>query len=79
MDDIDWRLFVHGPEDPCKRNPLWLDERGTSGDLGDLFVRCACKCSRPLYEATEFEDNPLGTCRGWGVDHEKTATFPAGC
>ena len=64
VDDIDWRLFVHGPGDPCRRRLLWLDERGTSGDLGDLSVRCECNRSRPLYEATEFQNNPLGTCRG---------------
>ena len=81
VDNIDWRLFVHGPEDPCKRNPLWLDERGTSGDLGDLFVRCACKRSRPLYEATEFENNPLGTCNGerpWlGRDSRENCALPS--
>ena len=32
VDDIDWFRFVHGPDDPCRR-ALWLDERGTSGDL----------------------------------------------
>ena len=64
VDDIDWRLFVHGPGNPCTRRELWLDERGTSGDLGDLSVRCACKRSRALYEAMEFENHPLGICRG---------------
>ena len=43
---------------------LWLDERGTSGDLADLVVRCECEKSRGLYEATVIELNPLGTCRG---------------
>ena len=27
IDDLDWRLYVHGPGDSCKRQ-LWLDERG---------------------------------------------------
>lgn len=64
VDDLDWRAFVHGPGDPCRRQ-LWLDERGTSGDLADLVVRCECgKPSRALYEATVLEDNPLGTCQG---------------
>ena len=30
---------------------LWLDERGTSGDLADLYVRCECEKSRGLFEA----------------------------
>ena len=63
VDDLDWYRFVHGPEDNCRRQ-LWLDERGTSGDLADLVVRCECRKSRSLYEATLLEMNPLGTCRG---------------
>lgn len=63
VDDLDWRRFVHGAEDTCWRQ-LWLDERGTSGDLADLVVRCECGKSRGLYEASVIEVNPLGTCRG---------------
>ncbi len=63
VDDLDWHRYVHGLEDNCRRQ-LWLDERGTSGDLADLVVRCECKKSRGLHEATELELNPLGTCRG---------------
>jgi hypothetical protein len=63
VDDLDWRRFVHDAEDTC-RQQLWLDERGTSGDLADLVVRCECGKSRSLYEATQIEMNPLGTCRG---------------
>jgi hypothetical protein len=63
VDDLDWYGFVHGAQDNCRRQ-LWLDERGTSGDLSDLFLRCECKKSRSLYEATLFEEKPLGTCRG---------------
>lgn len=63
VDDLGWHRYVHGPEDNCRRQ-LWLDERGTSGDLADLVVRCECKKSRGLYEATEVEVNPLDTCFG---------------
>jgi hypothetical protein len=63
VDDLDWHRFVHGAQDGCRRQ-LWLDERGTSGDLADLVVRCECGKSRSLYEATLLEMNPLGTCRG---------------
>lgn len=62
VDDLDWWRFAHGP-DNCRRQ-LWLDERGTSGDLADLVVRCECGTQRGLYEATLLELNPLGTCRG---------------
>lgn len=65
VDDLDWHGFVHGPEAGCSRTrQLWLDERGTSGDLVDLVVRCECGKSRGLYEATQLEMIPLGTCRG---------------
>ena len=63
VDDLDWRGFVHGEGNPCRRQ-LWLDERGTTGDLADLFVRCECRKSRPLYEAAELDQNPLDTCQG---------------
>jgi hypothetical protein len=63
VDDLDWRRFVHGAQDDCRRQ-LWLDERGTSGDLADLIVRCECGKTRSLYQATLLEMNPLGTCRG---------------
>ncbi len=63
VDDLDWRRFVHEVGDNCRRQ-LWLDERGTGGDLADLVVRCECKKSRSLHEATAIEVNPLGTCYG---------------
>ena len=62
VDDLDWYEFVHGAE-RCRRE-LWLVERGTTGDLSDLVVRCDCGKQRSLYEAAELGDNPLGTCSG---------------
>ena len=79
VDDLDWSGFVHGSE-VCTRQ-LWLDERGTTGDLADLVVRCECRKSRRLYEATEFSQRPLGTCRGkrpWlGLDTEEPCDQPS--
>jgi hypothetical protein len=64
ISDIDWLGFVHGGRTDC-RQQLFLDERGTSGDLADILVRCACKVSRSLVEATQKGDqSPLGPC--WG-------------
>ena len=63
VDDIDWFRFVHGPDDPCRR-ALWLDERGTSGDLAEQIVRCECGKSRRMHEATDLAKFPLGDCRG---------------
>ena len=63
IDDVDWYRFVHEPDDPC-RGRLWLDERGTSGDLVEQIVRCECGRSRRMHEAVDFASFPLGKCRG---------------
>lgn len=80
IDDLDWRRYVHGSEDTCNR-ALWLDERGTGGDLADQVVRCECGKSRGLYEAAELDFKPLGSCPGrrpWlGVDSRETCDQPS--
>ena len=63
VDDLDWRGFVHSGSTSCQR-PLWLDERGQSGDLADLVVRCQCGRQRRLSEAGDWNERPLGNCRG---------------
>ncbi len=64
VSDIDWRLFVHGPGDDCQREPLWIDERGTSGDLTAITIRCECGKLKELSAATKQKDVPLGFCSG---------------
>ncbi len=80
VDDIDWRRYVHGAGDDCRRQ-LWLDERGTSGDLADLVVRCECSKKAPLFRASMIEENSLGTCRGrrpWlGMNSNEECNLPA--
>lgn len=63
VSDINWKVFVHGQGDACTR-PLWLEERGTSGDLTDVFVRCDCGKFKALSAATKLNDVPLGFCNG---------------
>ena len=73
VDDIDWRRFVHKTNDECRRQ-LWLDERGTSGDLAEQIVRCECGKSRRMHEAADLTKFPLGTCSGarpWLGSHAK--------
>ena len=36
--DIDWYGFVHTRNPQCRRQ-LWKDERGTSGDISEIWVR----------------------------------------
>jgi hypothetical protein len=63
IDDLSWHWLVHGSGDPCRRQ-LWLDERGTGGDLSDLTIRCECKASRRLSEVADPALNALGPCHG---------------
>ena len=62
--DIDWYYFVHRGANNCRRD-LWIDERGTSGDLSEVWVRCECKAERPMIDATKSEMHALGRCDGW--------------
>jgi hypothetical protein len=67
IDDIDWYAFVHQGQTDCKLagRALWMDERGTSGDLAEIVIRCECKIERPFFEATRMGENPpLGNCNG---------------
>ena len=64
VSDINWRVFVHGKDSRCTRT-LWLDERGTSGELTDIVVRCECGLSKELSITTTREGAaPLGFCNG---------------
>ena len=42
--DIDWYSFVHNGKNDCasKYRQLWIEERGTSGDLTEVWIRCEC-------------------------------------
>jgi hypothetical protein len=61
--DIHWYHFVHKGDTACRRD-LWVDERGTSGDLSEVWVRCECKAERPVGEATKADAYALGRCDG---------------
>lgn len=62
--DIDWYSFVHGEGASTCRRPLWMDERGTSGDLSEIWVRCECGQERQIVEATGPSTGALGRCDG---------------
>ncbi|MCY1062785.1 DUF1998 domain-containing protein [Nannocystis sp. SCPEA4] len=65
ISDIDWHRFVHAGEPPAARARLWIDEGGTGGDLGDIYIRCeATGARRPLGEAKLPDSRVLGRCRG---------------
>jgi hypothetical protein len=60
LQDINWRWVVHAGTE-C-REPLWLQERGTSADPRDTRVTCGCGASISLEQA--FMPGRLGKCRG---------------
>jgi hypothetical protein len=65
--DIDWYAFAHNGPSECgkQQRQLYLDERGTSGDLTEVFVRCECgKADRSLAQAAKLQNQALGLCDG---------------
>ena len=65
--DIDWYAFAHnGPSDCAKQQrQLYIDERGTSGDLTEVWVRCECgRAERSLAQAAKLQNQALGLCDG---------------
>jgi len=64
--DIDWYFFLHGADDTCRKQcrQLYMDERGTSGDLTDIFVRCDCGRSRSMARVAREKADIFGKCDG---------------
>jgi len=61
--DIDWPAFVHGAQTGCGRD-LWVEERGTSGDLDEIILVCDCGATRALSQAARLDLGALGKCNG---------------
>jgi hypothetical protein len=65
LDDIDWRTFAHRQKGPSCGRRMWLEERGTTGDIAETMVGCECGIPpRSLYDALGIESRALGTCQG---------------
>jgi hypothetical protein len=62
--DIDWYTFVHVGSTQCRRQ-LWIDERGTTGDISEIWVRCECGVERSIGDAAMREAKALGNCDGF--------------
>ena len=63
LSDIDWRGFIHQYRGDCARQ-IWMEERGSSGDLADAIVGCDCGLERSMAQATRRGAENLGTCPG---------------
>lgn len=64
LSDIDWIGFVHEWATPRCERPLWIEERGTSGDLVDVWILCECGKARSMVHATRQGEATLRYCRG---------------
>lgn len=63
LSDVDWRGFIHMYRGDCLR-PIWMEERGSSGDLADVIVGCECGAERSMAQATRRGAENLGECGG---------------
>jgi hypothetical protein len=61
--DIDWKAFAHGTQSDCPRD-IWVEERGTSGDMNDIWILCDCGATRPMSAAATRQARALGKCNG---------------
>ena len=61
--DIEWHPFVHGTNNSC-RLELFVEERGTSGDLDSIWIRCSCGQERAMSQAARMDLGALGKCDG---------------
>jgi hypothetical protein len=65
--DIDWYFFLHGKDDTCRKQGriLFMDERGTSGDLSEIYIRCSCgKAERSMAQVAINKAEVFGRCDG---------------
>ena len=64
--DIDWYFFLHGNDNQCRNQgrPLFLDERGTSGDLSEIWIRCDCGQERSMAQVAIQKAEVFGRCDG---------------
>lgn len=62
LQDIDWAYAVHVDLPGRCVQPLWLEERGTSGDPASTRIVCGCGAALSLRDAQA--DGRFGKCRG---------------
>jgi hypothetical protein len=63
--DIDWYYFLHGDDTTCRDQArlLFIDERGTSGDLSEIWIRCDCKKERSMAQVAVPKSRGVRTLR----------------
>jgi len=61
--DVDWKWLLHGAGSDCTQ-PKWIEERGNSGDLTEVYVTCDCGKSVRMSDVAAAGAKRLGQCRG---------------
>ena len=63
LDDFPWHSWLHGEGGPQCDGPLRLEDRGRSGSVSDLTVKCE-QCATEHTMRDVFEPPTLGDCTG---------------
>jgi hypothetical protein len=63
VDDIHWSGFTHHYGKSCA-GQLYIEEVGTTGEISNIRIRCACGESRSLHQAAQKGTKSLGKCTG---------------
>ena len=64
--DIDWYYFLHAQDNTCRNQGklLFQEERGTSGDLSEIWIRCECGRERSMAQVAIASAEVFGRCDG---------------
>lgn len=62
--DIDWIWFAHSRQGRCTSVELFIDEKGSTGDISEISIRCRCGAVMPLSLAAAHKTYALGPCDG---------------
>ena len=63
IDDLDWVGYAHHYSRNCT-GQLFIEEVGTTGEIGNIRIRCACGAFRPLSQAAQKGTKSIGRCTG---------------
>lgn len=64
IQDVDWNYAIHGANGACKGLPIYLQEKGSGGDLADLVLRCECGATRSMADLADPSAAAMGKCKG---------------
>ena len=63
LGDIDWKWLLHGAGSDCVA-PKWIEERGNTGDLTEVYVTCECGKYVRMSDVAAEGAHRLGRCMG---------------